>query len=346
MTAALSTGRTRKLWWTTGLALALLTLGLVAATIDWTNPRADWWRQVREGVEGYTAVRGLETGELIQASGEVWRRWRNGPLAWLGGVLLGGTFGTLLLFHLLHGGQRLARPRTGIKVPRWNLGERLLHWITAILFILLGITGLSIFYGRRLLIPLLGHQAFSLYLSGAKFVHNLIGPLFIACLVVMGLTWFRDNLWRKTDWQWLRSFGGLFGGGHPHAGRMNAGETLWFWLLMVMGTVVSVTGLILDLPLFGLEREILQLSHLLHLVATLVVMAAALGHIYIGTLGTEGALEGMVTGEVDLSWARQHHDLWLEEITAGRATSLTSPEVVRPANFFRPTPSSSNRLPP
>ena len=338
MAAVMSSTRSRRLWWVTGLALLVLSLGLVAATADWSNPRADLWRQVREGVEGYSAVRGLESGELIQASGEVWRRWRNGPLSWAGGLILGGVVLVLGLFHLLHGPQRLEKPRTGIKVPRWNLGERVLHWTTATLFILLGLTGLSILYGRRLLIPLVGHQAFASYLAVAKFTHNLIGPLFVACLIVMGMIWFRDNLWRKIDWEWLKSFGGMFGGGHPHAGRMNAGEKLWFWLLMTVGAVVSVTGLILDLPLFGLERESLQLSHLLHAAAALIVMAASLGHIYIGTLGTEGALEGMTRGEVDLSWARQHHDLWLEELeSAGRVPKPAVKRAVKRSDeYFRP----------
>ncbi len=343
MATAVSGHRSRRLWWATVLALVLLTAGLVAVAVDWTNPRADLWRQVREGVEGYSAVRGLESGELIQASGEVWRRWRNGPLAWVGGVLLGGVMFALGLFHLLHGPQRLAKPRTGVRVSRWHLGERVLHWITAVLFLTLALTGLSLLYGRRLLIPLIGHESFAAYLAGAKFVHNLTGPLFVACLVVMGLTWFRDNLWRKIDWDWLKSFGGMFGGPHPHAGRMNAGEKAWFWLLMAMGTVVSVTGLILDLPLFGLEREQLQLSHLLHVAAALIVVAASLGHIYIGTLGTEGALEGMVTGSVDLSWARQHHDLWLAELAQkGKVAESEVREVKRPSHFFRPDDPSAS----
>ncbi|WP_286292647.1 formate dehydrogenase subunit gamma [Methylomarinovum tepidoasis] len=334
----MSSIRNRRLWQVTGLVLLLLSVGLVAATVDWNNPRAELWRQVREGVEGYSAVRGLESGELIQASGEVWRRWRNGPLSWAGGLVLGGVVLILGLFHLLHGPQRLEKPRTGIRVLRWSLGERVLHWATAVLFILLSLTGLSLLYGRRLLIPLIGHETFAAYLAIAKFTHNLIGPLFVACLIVMGLTWFRDNLWRKIDWDWFKSFGGLFGGGHPHAGRMNAGEKAWFWLLMTVGAVVSVTGLLLDLPLFGLERESLQLSHILHVAAALIVMAASLGHIYIGTLGTEGALEGMISGKVDLSWARQHHDLWLEELQqAGRLPRQGErPEIERPAHFFRP----------
>ncbi|WP_317706306.1 formate dehydrogenase subunit gamma [Methylomarinovum caldicuralii] len=334
----MSSTRSRRLWQVTGLALLLLSVGLVAATVDWSNPRAELWRQVREGVEGYSAVRGLESGELIQASGEVWRGWRNGPLSWAGGLVLGGVALVLGLFHLLHGPQRLEKPRTGIKVPRWSLGERVLHWTTATLFIVLSLTGLSLLYGRRLLIPLIGHQTFSAYLAVAKFAHNLIGPLFVACLIVMGLIWFRDNLWQRIDWDWFKSFGGLFGGGHPHAGRMNAGEKAWFWLLMTVGAVVSVTGLLLDLPLFGLERESLQLSHILHVAAALIVMAAALGHIYIGTVGTEGALEGMISGKVDLSWVRQHHDLWLEELQqAGRLPRQGErPKVERHAHFFRP----------
>ncbi len=343
MARLLNCSRTQQFrrWGLAGLTLLLL-LGplLWAADVEWSNPRADWWRLVRDGVSGYSAVEGLETGELIQASGEFWRQLRNGPVSWLGGVMLGGMLGALALFYLVKGPIRLAKSRTGMLVPRWSRGERLLHWTTALLFITLALTGLSILYGRRILIPLMGHEPFSATLIWVKYLHNVTGPLFFVCLVMMTLRWFRDNLWRRIDWEWFKSLGGMLGRGHPPAGRMNAGEKAWFWLLITFGAVVSVSGIVLDLPVFGLEREWMQLSHLLHVSSAILVMAGALGHIYLGTLGTEGALEGMVTGSVDLSWARQHHDVWLKE--AGLEPMKPPLEEVethqqRPTDFFRPS---------
>lgn len=312
----------------------------MAGSGQFVNPRADLWRQVRQGVEGYTAVRGLEAGELIQASGEIWRQWRNGPLFRGGQWLLGGTAALLMIFFLVRGRVRLAKPRTGIRLKRWSLAERVLHWYTALLFLLLALTGLILFYGKILLIPLLGKAGFASVASLAKWTHNLMGPLFITGLAVMILIWFKDNLWRPgVDWAWFKAFGGLIGKKHPPAGRMNAGEKGWFWLLVLAGSAVSITGLLLDLPLFGLGREVLQLSHLLHVVAALVLLAASLGHVYIGTIGTEGALEGMINGEVDLSWARQHHNLWLQELEAqGQYLPRKGKvQVQRPKAFFQAT---------
>ncbi len=330
--------KTKSLCRAGAVALAfLLTSLLLASDIVGASPSADWWQKVREGGEGYTAVQGLEADELIQSSGEAWRQWRNGPLALTGGILLGGVAAALVLVHLSCGRIRLAKPRTGVSIPRWSLGERVLHWTTAVLFLLLMLTGLSMLYGRSILIPVLGHGPFAAYLAWAKLIHNFAGPLFIAALVGMGSVWFKDNLWRRIDWEWLKSFGGMIGDRHPPAGRMNAGEKAWFWLLVLFGGLASLTGLILDFPLFGLERETIQLSHLLHLASALVVMAAALGHIYLGSIGTEGALEGMVHGKVDLSWARQHHDVWLSELEAPAIPPIKAPpEVVRPSSFFKP----------
>lgn len=320
-------------------SLLLLTPLLWAGDADWTNPRSDWWREIREGVSGYSAVVGQETGELIQASGEFWRQLRNGPVSWFGGLALGGVLAALSVFYLVKGPIRLAKPRTGVMVPRWNTMERCLHWVTALLFITLALTGLSILYGRTLLLPLLDHEALSSVLHWSKLVHNFSGPVFVICLLAMTLIWFKDNLWRRVDWQWFKSLGSMFGDDHPPAGRMNAGEKAWFWLLVVFGLLVSVTGMALDFPVFGLGREWMQLSHLFHLVGAIVLMVGALGHIYIGSIGTEGALEGMVRGKVDLNWARQHHKLWLEEIgieKPGPREKETSP-IERPRSFFRPT---------
>jgi formate dehydrogenase subunit gamma len=278
------------------------------------NPRAGFWRQAREGVQGYTAVRGQEANVLIQGSGQNWRRLRNGLVAAYGGGLLGLAVFALGSFYLWRGRVELSHPRTGETVARWTLGERVLHWYTATLFIVLALTGLSLLYGRALLIPLIGHEAFSAYAILAKQFHNVIGPPFIAGLLLMILFWIRDNLPNRLDIEWFKALGGMVGDRHPSAGRMNAGEKAWFWLLASGGLAVCASGLLLDFPNFGQERWLMQVSHLFHVVFALVLMAGALGHIYIGTIGTEGALEGMVTGRVDKSWAIQHHDLWYEEV--------------------------------
>jgi formate dehydrogenase subunit gamma len=279
-----------------------------------SNPRSDYWRDVRDNNEGYSAVKGQETNELIQSSGQNWRQLRNGPIATYGGWLLGFTLAAITVFYLVRGRVELNHPRTGETIVRWTLTERTLHWITAGVFIVLAITGLSLLYGRLVLIPLFGLEGFSIYANIAKWVHNVIGPVFMLTLFSLLIKWFKLNFFTKTDMKWFAEFGGMIGNKHPSAGKLNGGEKVWFWALATIGVAMCITGLILDFPNFGQERELIQVSHLIHLVSALVLMAFSIGHIYIGTAGTEGALEGMTTGTVDKAWAKQHHDLWLEEL--------------------------------
>lgn len=278
------------------------------------NPRSQMWRKVREGVIGYSAVTGPEAGRLIQSSGEIWRRIRNGSLARYGARAMIATFAAIALFYLIRGQVKLTNERSGNKLLRWSTFERFIHWYTALLFLILVVTGLSILYGRSLLIPLLGHESFAAWASWAKIIHNYIGPLFMAGLFTMIVIWLKDNLPDKYDLDWFKAFGGLVGNKHPSAGRMNAGEKAWFWLLFWCGFLISLTGLVLDFPVIEQQRFLLQVMHIVHLSCATLLIIGALGHIYIGTIGTEGALEGMITGEVDETWAKQHHDLWVEEM--------------------------------
>lgn len=307
----------------------IVSSGAIAETS--TNPLADYWRLVREAKPGYTAVSGQETGVLIQVSGETWRRLRNGPVALLGAWLQALTVFALLAFFMIRGRVRLTQPRSGIRIHRWNMAERVVHWVTAILFLVLAVTGLSLLYGRALLIPLVGHESFSVYADLAKQFHNICGLFFIAGLITMIIFWARDNLPDRYDLDWFKAFGGMIGNRHPSAARMNGGEKAWFWLLALAGSGVALTGLILDFPIFGLERPLMQLGHLLHLGLAILLIVGALGHIYIGTIGTEGAFEGMISGEVDTSWAIQHHDIWYQEVSGNTAaTGETIPPPAQP----------------
>lgn len=279
-----------------------------------SNSGADYWRQVRDNTEGYSAVKGRETNELIQGSGQNWRQLRNGPLATYGSWLIGFTLAVLSLFYLWRGQVEMAHPRTGQTIERWTLNERRMHWLTAGLFMILAITGLSLLYGRAVLIPLFGHHGFAAYAGIAKSTHNILGPAFMVGLFSMIIKWFKNNFLNKVDLEWFKAFGGMVGDKHPSAEKLNGGEKLWFWTLATAGVALCLSGLVLDFPNFDQEREIIQLSHLIHLVTAVVLIAFSFGHIYIGTIGTEGALEGMVSGQVDTAWAEQHHDLWLKEI--------------------------------
>ena len=287
-----------------------------------TNPRANYWRDVREGTKGYSAVKGQETAELIENGGQNWRQARNGPLATIGAWLIGAVVVLLVLFHLTVGKARLEK-RTGRKVLRWTLFERTLHWYVAILFIILAVTGLSLLYGRAVLIPLFGSSGFAAYAQFAKLVHDYLSLFFVVGLVIMLALWVRENFFSKVDWEWLRRGGGYLGKGHAHAHKVNAGEKIWFWILFIAGIGLMISGIVLLFPNLAFERETMQGANIVHGITALLLSAFALGHIYLGTLGNEGTFEGMITGEVDEAWAKQHHDLWYEA-TRGQGAAATS----------------------
>jgi len=285
-----------------------------AASRD-VNPRANFWRAVRDGDRGDTTSSGpYTTNTFIQNGGQNFRMLRNGPLVSYGAGLMALMLASIIVFFAVRGRIRVHGGRSGERVPRFTLTDRVLHWSVVVLFLLLAITGLILMYGRAMLIPVFGLSAFSAIASASKFAHNLFGPLFVVALVMMIVKFIAGNLPAKGDLKWLLRGGGMLRGRHASAGRYNTGEKLWFWVVTVMGLAVAVTGLIMDFPVFGQTRGLMQISQLLHGAAALIFITGALGHIYIGTLGMEGALEAMTQGSVDGNWAREHHDRWYEKM--------------------------------
>jgi formate dehydrogenase subunit gamma len=276
--------------------------------------RREFWRQARQGVAGYSAVTGQETGVLIQSGGDTWEAVRTGPLLRWGGIALIATIAGLLLFHFAAGAVKLEH-RTGRTITRWSMFDRVLHWYTGILFIILAITGLSILFGRTVLIPVLGKEAFAAYLNFAKPVHDWLAVPFVLGLAVMLVLWMKESLPKAYDWEWIKSGGGyLDKSKHPPAGFVNAGEKIWFWFLFFFGIALCISGFFLLFPNLGFERGTMQLAQVVHAITGIGLIAFSLGHIYLGTAGNEGSLEGMITGEVDEAWAKAHHSVWYEEI--------------------------------
>ena len=279
------------------------------------NPRSQYWRAVREGNEGYTAVPGREMDVLIQP-GQNWRQIRNGWIVNYGGWFLFVVALGITAFFLIKGPQRLEEGRSGTEVRRWNVFERLVHWTTATLFVILAITGLSLLFGRAVLIPLMGLNGFSAWAEIAMGLHNTLGPAFSVVVAVMILMWIRRNIPKRHDLTWLAQGGGIFKKAHPDAGFVNAGEKIWFWFICTVGVAVIVSGFVMDFPNWGFTRTEMQTANIVHATLACLWVALWFGHAYIGTIGTEGALEGMTTGYVDENWAKQHHNLWLEKVEA------------------------------
>jgi formate dehydrogenase subunit gamma len=289
-----------------------------------TQPQnnAPVWRDIRSGdINAYqtTQVRGIETNILVQTEGEIWRQIRNGPITVYGGWLMVLAFLAIGLFYWRKGQIKLHEPKTGRVLVRFTPWERLVHWTTAISFVILAVSGIIMLFGRYVVLPATGYTLFSILAIISKNAHNFVGPLFVVCTVIMFFTFVRDNMWRAYDWKWFRKFGGLVSGEHVPSGRFNAGEKAWFWFgVTILGLIVSVSGLVLDFPNFGQGRETMQISNVIHAVAAVVFMAVSLGHIYLGTIGLEGSYDSMRHGTVDETWAKEHHEYWYQQEMAAR----------------------------
>ena len=252
---------------------------------------------------------------ILQRGGNTWRTLRNGPISTTSAVIIVLTLLALFTLWRVVGPARVDQPETGRRVERFNGWQRLVHWSTAISFLALAITGLIVFFGKKLLLPWMGHEVFSWLAIVSKYVHNIFGPIFILCSLVMFVTFVHHNFFNRGDWVWIKRGGGMVKHEHVPAGYFNAGEKLWFWLgVVLLGLVMAATGLILDFTNLRFTRYLLQWANYLHVGGATFYIAAALGHIYLGTLGTPGAYTAMRRGTVDESWARQHHYEWYEQL--------------------------------
>lgn len=274
-------------------------------------------------IEGQIDLLNETAAVLEQPAGRVWTYFHEVLLRWIGAIAIIGMIVVLAIGYFLIGRLRISAGRSGIKVLRFTSFERFSHWLTATSFVLLALTGLNITFGRPLLLPLMGPDAFTTFSEASKYVHNFISFAFVIGLVLIVAIWMKDNIPRKVDWIWLKEGGGFIGSKHPTAGRFNAGEKLVFWLALVAGAAVSVSGYLLLFPFYVTNIFGMQIAQGVHSVIAVLFIALIIGHIYIGTLGMEGAFEAMGTGSVDLNWAKEHHGLWLEEEAAkGRVSSL------------------------
>ena len=275
------------------------------------------WRDVRQGDNGISTIKGAETGVLVQSQGDAWRKLRNGPVTLIGGFLLVVVAGSILLFYAVKGTIRLSAKPSGRRIERFSTGERLVHNTVAFSFILLALGGLLMIFGKHILVPFLGHTVFSWLLQVLKPVHNFLGLVFAVALVAMIAMWLKDNVWKPIDAEWIRRGGGLLDGSHVPSGRFNFGEKTWFWIgVTMLGLTVTASGLLLNFPSILQIRADLQVTNLVHGIGALLMILLGFGHIYMGTIGVEGALDSMKTGEVDEVWAKDHHQAWFEDVTA------------------------------
>jgi formate dehydrogenase subunit gamma len=264
-------------------------------------------------IEGRIDIPDKKSAVLIQPAGREWEYFHEVLLHWLGAIVILGMIALLGLAYLIMGRIRISAGRSGRKVTRFSGFERFSHWLTAVSFVVLGLTGLNITFGKLVLRPVIGPEAFTNISQAAKYVHNFTSFSFVIGLILIITLWIKDNIPRKVDVDWVKQGGGFIKSKHAPAGRFNAGEKLVFWFALGGGLLVIVSGYFLLFPFYVTNIEGMQIAQVVHAIIAVLFVAVILAHIYIGTLGMEGAFEAMGTGEVDLNWASEHHDQWLQE---------------------------------
>ncbi len=272
-------------------------------------------------IDGRIDIPDTRAGVLIQPAGRTWDYFHEVILHWLGAIVILGMLAVLAAAYLIMGRMRISAGRSGTKIVRFSAFERFAHWLTAVSFVLLGVTGLNITFGKLVLLPAVGPEAFSNIAQTAKYVHNFVSFSFVVGLVLIVGLWLKDNIPRRVDIDWVKQGGGFIKSKHAPAGRFNAGEKLVFWFALGAGIAVIASGYVLLFPFYVTNIAGMQAAQVVHAIIAVLFVAVILAHIYIGTLGMEGAFEAMGTGEVDLNWAREHHDRWLAEVLAKERTA-------------------------
>jgi formate dehydrogenase subunit gamma len=304
-------------------ALALFVAVAIAAPVSAQQPtsvnpsgaavKEEQLFQQLQRLDGRVTIPDARAATLIQPAGQTWRSFNQGTLHWIGGIAIVGMLLALIVFYAVRGVVKLSRGRSGRTVTRFNGFERFVHWLTATTFIILALSGLNITFGKSLLLPLIGPESFAALSQWGKYFHNYLSFPFTIGLLLVFLIWIKDNIPGALDVEWIRRGGGIVGNDHPPARRFNAGQKIIYWLVVIGGAAIAITGFYLMFPFYAAGMEGMQLAAVIHGVVAVLLIAVMLAHIYIGTLGMEGAFEAMGTGEVDVNWAEEHHSLWVEE---------------------------------
>ena len=264
-------------------------------------------------ISGRCSIPDQKACTIEQPAGQSWREFHQKTLPWIGAIAVLGMLALLVIFYLMRGMVKIENGRSGRLIVRFNAFERAVHWMTATCFVVLGLTGLNITFGKQTLLPLLGADGFATWSQWGKYAHNYLSFPFTLGVVLILLMWVANNIPNSVDVQWIKRGGGLVGNDHPPAYKFNAGQKVIYWIVVIGGGASAVSGYLLMFPFYATDIAGMQLAQIVHGIVAVLFVAAMLAHIYIGTIGMEGAFEAMAEGTVDENWAKQHHSLWLEE---------------------------------
>jgi len=314
-------------------ALTLLVMALGAQPVSAqqptsVNPQASAVKEEQlfqelNRISGRCTIPDQKACTIEQPAGRDWRHFHQVTLRWIGGVVIIGILAVLIVFYLRRGMVKIESGRSGRTIVRFNGFERFVHWMTATCFVILALSGLNITFGKPLLLPLIGPESFTAWSQWAKYAHNYLSFPFTLGVILIFLMWIAGNIPNKVDIDWLKRGGGMVGHDHPPAFRFNAGQKAIYWIVVLGGGAVAVSGYVLMFPFYETDIHSMQIAEVVHAIVAVLFVAAMLGHIYIGTIGMEGAFEAMGSGTVDVNWAREHHSLWVEEEMARTGPNKT-----------------------
>jgi formate dehydrogenase subunit gamma len=300
------------------LAFAICVQPATAQQPTSVNPEANAVKEDQllkefQRIRGRGTIPDTKSYTIEQPAGRDWRHFHEVTLRWIGAIVILGVLAVLIVFYLWRGMVRIESGRSGRTIVRFDALERFVHWMTATCFIILALSGLNITFGKPLLLPLIGPQAFTAWSEWAKYAHNYLSFPFTLGVIWIFFMWIAGNIPNSADVDWFKRGGGMIGHDHPPAYRFNGGQKMIYWIVVLGGTAVAVSGYVLMFPFYGTDIQSMQAASMAHSIVAVLFVAAMIGHIYIGTIGMEGAFEAMGTGTVDLNWAKEHHSLWLEE---------------------------------
>jgi formate dehydrogenase subunit gamma len=281
-------------------------------------------------VSGRISIPDAAERNLIQPGGKEFLATQR-TVSSVGGLGLLGVLALLAVFYMVRGRIRISGGASGQTIVRFGSMSRFAHWLSATSFIALGLTGLNLVFGRSLLLPVIGADAFAGLTQLGKFVHNYVSFAFAFGIILMFVMWVKDNLPSGRDITWFAQGGGLIGSKHPAADRFNGGQKLVFWSTVIGGAALSVSGYVMMFRPLDVGVGGFQYATIVHGLTGLIMMAIIFAHIYIGSVGMEGAFDAMGKGEVDLNWAKEHHSVWVDKVAHDRPGDISGGRSAKPA---------------
>ena len=202
-------------------------------------------------------------------------------------------------------------------IERNSRADRTNHWLVAITFILLALSGLALFHPALFfLTDLFGGGPWT------RILHPFIGVVMFASFAALSLRFWRHNVLDRNDWQWLAQWRDVMNNREdrlPEVGRYNGGQKVLFWVMVACLVLLLLTGIVIWRPYFApaFPITVIRAALLLHAVSAFVLILGIIVHVY-AAIWVKGTMRAMTRGTVTADWARKHHPGWYRHITGQR----------------------------